>query len=160
MEAFQIGPFDYTPGKSRTLNGVAQAEWALYYGDKLVGSAWVAGDRAQVVEALAVQRGDFVTRLRTDNARDCLILRRWDDAAPLDSMLLESWPDDLAGAVANDSSEYWAEVQGSKRRMPVTLEQWARIRERHSAPHLAWIAGLLPADVLARESADWRAPTS
>ena len=46
MEAFQIGPFDYTPGKSRTLNGVAQTEWALYYGDKLVGSAWVAGDRA------------------------------------------------------------------------------------------------------------------
>ena len=138
MEAFQIGPFDYTPGKSRTLNGVAQAEWALYYGDKLVGSAWVAGDRAQVVEALAVQRGDFVARLRSDNAPDCLILRRRDDAAPLDSMLLESWPDDLAGAVANDSSEYWAEVQGSKRRMPVTLEQWARIRERHSAPHLAF----------------------
>ena len=46
MEAFQIGPFDYTPGKSRMLNGVAQTEWALYYGDKLVGSAWVAGDRA------------------------------------------------------------------------------------------------------------------
>ena len=44
--------------------------------------------------------------------------------------------------------------------MPVTLEQWARIRERHSAPPLTWIAGLLPADVLARESADWRAPTS
>ena len=46
MEAFQIGPFDYTPGKSRTLNGVAQTEWALCYGGKLVGSAWVAGDRA------------------------------------------------------------------------------------------------------------------
>ena len=83
MEAFPIGPFDYTPGKSRMLNGVAQTEWALCYGGKLVGSAWVAGDRAQVVEALAVQRGDFVARLRTDNARDCLILRRWDDAAPL-----------------------------------------------------------------------------
>ena len=160
MEAFQIGPFDYVPGKSRMLNGVAQTEWALYYGDKRGGSAWVAGDRAQVVEALAVQRGDFVTRLRTDNARDCLILRRWDDAAPLDSTLLESWPDDLAGSVADDSSEFWAEVQGSKRRMPVTLEQWARIRERHSAPPLNWIAGLLPADVLARELADWRAPTS
>ena len=75
-------------------------------------------------------------------------------------MLQESWPDDLAGSVANDSSELWAEVQGSKRRMPATLEQWARIRERHSAPPLTWIAGLLPADVLARESADWRAPTS
>ena len=160
MEAFQIGPFDYTPGKSRTLNGVAQTEWALCYGDKLVGSAWVAGDRAQVVEALAVQRGDFVARLRTDNAPDCLILRRWDDAAPLDSTLLESWPDDLAGSVADDSSEFWAEVQGSKRRMPVTLELWARLRDRHSAPPLAWIAGLLPADVLARELADWRAPTS
>lgn len=160
MEAFQIGPFDYTPGKSRTLNGVTQAGWALYYGDKLVGSAWVAGDRAQVVEALAAQRGDFVARMRTDNAPDCLVLCRWDDAAPLDSMLLETWPDDLAGSVANDSSEFWAEVQGSKRRMPVTLEQWARIRERHSAPPLAWIAGLLPADVLAREPADWRAPTS
>ena len=52
MEAFQIGPFDYTPGKSRTLNGVAQTEWDLAYGDKLVGSAWVAGDRAQVVDVL------------------------------------------------------------------------------------------------------------
>ena len=42
MEAFQIGPFDYVPGKSRMLNGVAQTEWALCYGGKLVGSAWVA----------------------------------------------------------------------------------------------------------------------
>ena len=160
MEAFQIGPFDYAPGKVRTLNGVSQTEWALSYGGELVGSAWVAGDRAQVVEALAVQHGDYVARLRTDNAPDCLILRRWDDAAPLDSMLLESWPDALAGSGVNDSSEFWAEVQGTRRRMRVTLQHWARLKELHQAPHLSWLAGLLPADVLARESADWRAPTS
>ena len=62
MEAFQIGPFDYTPGKSRTLNGVAQTEWDLAYGDKLVGSAWVAGDRAQVVDALASMRGELTAQ--------------------------------------------------------------------------------------------------
>ncbi len=160
MEAFQIGPFDYTPAKARTLNGVPQTEWALSYGGKLVGSAWIAGDRAQVVEALAAQRADFTARLCLDNTPDRLILRRWDDAAPLDSMLLESWPDELAGSVANDSSEFWAEVEGSKRRMPVTLEHWARLRARHSALNSTWIAGLLPAQVLAREPSEWRAPTS
>ena len=160
MEAFQIGPFDYTPGKSRTLNGVAQTEWDLAYGDKLVGSAWVAGDRAQVVDALASMRGELTAQLCMQHKPDKLILRRWDDCAELDATLLESWPEDLAGAIPDDSSEFWAEVEGSKRRMRVTLQHWARLKELHGAPRLAWIAGLLPADVLAREPADWRAPTS
>ena len=73
MEAFQIGPFDYTPGKSRTLNGVAQTEWDLAYGDKLVGSAWVAGDRAQVVDALASMRGELTAQLCMQHKPDKLI---------------------------------------------------------------------------------------
>ena len=132
---------------------------ALAYGAKTVASAWVAGDRAQVVESLAAQRAEFVAKLGADNAPDRLILRRWDDAAPLDSVLLESWPD-LAGSIPDDSSQFWAEVAGTTRRMPVTLAEWAGIRAQHGAPRLAWIAGLLPAEVLSRDPAQWRAPTS
>ena len=160
MEAFQIGPFDYVPGKSRMLNGVAQTEWALYYGDKLVGSAWVAGDRAQVVEAMVGQRGDFIARLRAENEPDRLALRRWNDGTELDIISLESWPDGLAGCIPNDDSEFWAEVVGTTRRMPVTLQQWAALQRRHGAPSFAWIAALLPDDVKSRDAANWRAPTS
>lgn len=160
MEAFQIGPFDYTPCKSRMLNGVAQTEWALYYGDKLVGSAWVAGDRAQVVEAMAGQRGDFIAQLRTENEPDRLALRRWNDYAELDIINLESWPDGLAGCIPNDDSEFWAEVIGTTHRMPVTLQQWTALQRRHGAPNLAWIAALLSDDVLAQDADEWRAPTS
>lgn len=157
---FQIGPFDYAPGKVRNLNGATQKEWALAYGDKTVASAWVAGERAQVVEALAAQRADFVAKLGAENAPDRLILRRWDDAAVLDVVQLETWPQELAGVIPDDSSEFWAEVTGTTRRMPVTLTEWAGIREQHGAPRLAWIAGLLPAEVLSRDPAQWRAPTS
>lgn len=160
MEAFDIGPFTYSPGASRTLNGQRQIEWALSYGSKAIASAWVAGDRAQVVESMVGQRGDFIAQLRTENEPDRLALRRWNDGTELDIISLESWPDGLAGCIPNDSSEFWAEVIGTTHRMPVTLQQWAALQRRHGAPNLAWIAALLPDDVKSRDAAEWRAPTS
>lgn len=160
MEAFQIGPFDYTPGRPRRVNGQQQTEWALSYGSKPIGMAWVAGDSAQVVDALSAQRVDFTARLQQDHEPDRLILRRWDDAALLDATLLESWPEKLAGCVPDDSSEFWAEVKGSRHRMPVTLAQWAHLKEHHGAPHRSWIARLLPDELLSSDPTVWRTPTS
>lgn len=160
MEAFDIGPFAYSPGASRTLNGQRQLEWTLIYGSKAVGAAWVTGDRARVVEAMVGQRGDFIARLRAENEPDRLALRRWNDGTELDIISLESWPDGLAGCLPNDDSEFWAEVVGTTRRMPVTLQQWAALQRRHGAPNFAWIAALLPDDVKRRDAANWRAPTS
>lgn len=160
MEAFDIGPFTYNPGASRTLNGQRQIEWTMSYGSKSIAAEWVAGDRAQVVEAMAGQRGDFIARLRAENEPDRLALRRWNDGTELDIVSLDSWPDRLAGCIPNDSSEFWAEVSGTTHRMPVTLQQWAALQRRHGAPNLAWIAALLPDDVKSRDAAEWRAPTS
>ena len=160
MEAFDIGPFTYSPGASRTLNGQRQIEWTLIYGSKAIAAAWVAGGRAQVVEAMVGQRGDFIARLRAENEPDRLALRRWNDGTELDIISLESWPDGLAGCIPNDDSEFWAEVVGTTRRMPVTLQQWAALQRRHGTPSFAWIAALLPDDVKSRDAANWRAPTS
>jgi len=160
MEAFQIGPFDYSPAQSRRLNGVMQTEWSLSYGAQLVGAVWVSGERAQVVEALAGPRADFARRMLLEHDPDQLMLRRWSDGAPLDVIKLRFWPEGLSGCIPNDTSEYWAEVVGTTHRMPVTLQEWGAMQRTHGAPALAWIAGLLPDEVLAHDPAGWRAPTS
>ncbi len=160
MEAFSVGPFSYEPGKTRTVNGVPQREWALQYASSVVGAAWVAGPHAAVVEALADARAAATARLASDNAPDTLILRRWSDAQALDSIELSAWPGTLAGCIPDDSSEFWAEVVGTTHRMPVSLREWSALQRTHAAPPLAWIAGLLPDDVRTTDAAQWRAPTS
>ncbi len=160
MEAFQIGPFDYNPGKVRTLNGVPQTEWSLFYGSHAVASSWVPGDRARVIEALADQRAAFIDRLRAEHAQDQLALRRWDDAAPLDVIDVSVWPAGLSGCLPDDSSDLWVEVVSTTHRMPVSLPEWGRIMRKHAAPALGWIACLLPSATLERDPQAWRAPSS
>lgn len=162
MEAFQIGPFDYTPGSTRRVNGAPQTEWTMFYGSKPIGSMFVPAeaDRAAVVGALSAHRVAFVAQARLEHSFDQLILHRWDTDAALDVIDIDAWPEGLAGCVADDRSEFWVTVKGSTHRMPVTLGQYAEIVRKHGAPALHWTAGLLPEDVMTRDAAAWRAPTA
>lgn len=162
MEAFQIGPFDYAPGATRRVNGTLQTEWAMAYGAKPIGSAFVpeSADRSRIIEALTTSRGEFCERAKQAHAPDQLVLHRWDDATTLDATDIDHWPDGLSACIADDRSELWATVSGSTHRMPVTLGQYTETVRKHGAPPLHWIAGLLSDDVTARDAAKWRAPTS
>lgn len=162
MEAFQIGPFDYAPGATRSVNGTPQTKWAMAYGGKPVGSAFVSDEtgRSGIIDALATQRSEFCARVKQSHATDHLVLHRWDDAAPLDFLGIVAWPDGLSGCIADDRSDLWVTVMGSTHRMPVTLRQYTEIVRRHSVPGLHWVACLLPDEVTTRDAAQWRAPSS
>lgn len=161
MDAFNFGPFTFSPGRALRVTGVASQRWAMSYGSEDIAerSAPTGATQGEVIEAFAEDRAAFVQRARIAHwpARVSLIdVESGNEVAHF----LASGSCGMTPGIIDDRSRHWLRSADKLYSRDVTLTEFAQIAADHSAPENAWIAGLLPDAVLTDDPDDWRAPTS
>lgn len=165
MQAFSSGPFTFEPAaRGLKLNGEACRHWSLRYGSRelamhtLPDTLTQDGIRQEFAEDVSAFRRKAEIKHRPDvlelieEATDKVLAR-----IPIGSW----WPEGFSGCIPDDRFPYWLMTQAKPRSgMPVTLQEFAKIVEDFAEPANAWIAGLLPSDVLTMAPSEWRAPSS
>lgn len=161
MKNIQTGPFEFVQTKTLKVNGVACARIQMLYGNKLLAERVLPAVTgvSQIIESFADDRADFAAAARANNAPDVVYLVDFETDDAVASIATDSACGMTAG-MANDSSKYWLRSANRLQSRPVTLQQFAVLSAQHAAPARAWIAGLLPDEVLTLDAADWRAPTA
>lgn len=161
MDAFNFGPFTFTPGRALRVAGTPSRNWTMSYGADAVAEhvAPATATRDAIADAFDADLAEFVRRARGDfwPARISLI------DVETDEEIGHFLSDDGCGmtpGLIDDRSRYWIRSADRLFSRDVTLSEFARIASEHAAPENAWIAGLLPDAVLTDDPDDWRAPTS
>jgi len=111
------------------------------------------------IEAFDDVRADFELRMREAHwsQRVYLVDSETDEAvAHFDTNSMCG----MTAGIVNDSSKYWLRSVDRIFSRDITLQEWGQIVAENQAPALAWIAGLLPDEVLTTNASAWRAPTS
>lgn len=188
MSAFSAGPFNFDPAaRGVSLHGRAARRWTLRYGAAEVASTHVDDPATQtaVREAFANAIGRFVARAQATAAAppaapaeriDIVRLVRSTDMTGVAGETLGEFAarapiPGLTAGLIDDRFETWLIAGSPPRALPMSVDEFERLRAAHSEipraqpprderPPRAWIAGLLPRDVLSDEATEWRAPTS
>lgn len=157
MNAFGDGPFTFTPG-DQLADG--RQQWNMYYGSKfIVMHTLEALTRDQVAHAFDDDRAAFVQAARDAHEPERVSLI--DNETGNEVGYFFSF--DMCGmtpGIVDDRSRYWLRSADRLYSRNVTLSEFAQIAASESVPPDAWIAGLLPGDVLTTDVEEWRAPTS
>lgn len=156
------GPFTFISGGPKIINGLPSHQWVMYYGDTELAMRTISGPNVEpsvLVDAFGQDRADFIARTQRDFALPRVDLIDYETGEAV--AVFHSH--DLCGmqqGLIDDRSRYWIRTADRRYSRPVTLTEFAHIVAEHAAPQNAWIIELLPADVLSRDPAEWRAPTS
>ena len=162
---FNIGPFAFeATGPAQTIDGESVRRWEMRYGPKSLGwhRVGAAAPQSVVAEAFEDERAAFVASAKREHLPP--LVRLYDLSR--DEMLaavrvVGGVLPGMEGVIPNDSSVLWLlSEHRPPRAMAVTLPEFVEICARHAAPARAWIAGLLPDDVLTADPGQWRAPSS
>ena len=151
-ENFMVGPFEISPAGHDTYD--------IFYGVKpKTRGVYVPGKTRQAVaEALSDVLIDIKNKMRDATALHCIKL-----VTPTGDKLDEMWGEGdalngLAGAIPDDRFPFWAKC--GLLAAPVTIAEWRGMAKRIAAPRRAWIANLLPSEILDANPDTWRAPTA
>ena len=161
MQDFQSGPFEYRAGQRTKLAGQPNIEWSLCYGGKMLAERFVpaAAPRGEVQCAFSDDIADFKARASKEYAPDRFELIDYETGDAVAAFFAHSVPDMTPGLV-DDRSRYWVRSANRLYSRPVTLCGFGALTAAHQAPALAWVAGLLPSEVLTLDAKEWRAPTA
>lgn len=159
---FNIGPFTARPSGRVTLNGERKQRFDIQYGDQtFLSDATVdEGTQAQVTDQLGENISEIISALRSEHEarhRIDLVDGHGERLASFNSGSY-ALPDMTAGLV-DDRFPYWLRTADRLYSEVVTLNEYAKLRAQHELSERAWIADLLPADVLTIDPDEWRSPT-
>lgn len=164
MNSFNSGPFTFEPAaRGLKLNGEACRHWSLRYGSRELAMHTLPDTLTQdgIREEFSSDIGSFVRKAQSAHAPDMLELIEEATGETLARISVTTLPDGFSGCIPDDRFPYWLMTAAKPRHgMPVTMQEFAGLARKLAAPESAWIAGLLPDDVLTADPAEWRAPTS
>lgn len=153
---FHIGPFAIRPlGRV----GNSHQRFEIEYGGMTDSTTTEIGTQREVAARLAGFLADWTAELR----------RKHESGIPVELVdadgerLAHFLSDDMLGmtpGLIDDRARYWLRTQDRRYSRHVTLDEYAQLRARYELPPLAWIAELLPEDVLTDDPAEWRSPSS
>ena len=161
MQDFKFGAFECRAGQRTKLAGQPNVEWSLRYAGKTLSERFVpaVAPRGEVQCAFSGDIADFKARARKEYAPDRFELIDCETGDAVAVFFAHNVPDMSPGLV-DDRSRYWLRSANRLRSRPVTLSEFGALTAAHQAPPLAWVAGLLPEEVLTLDAAEWRAPTA
>lgn len=161
---FEFGPFSFSAGGIKTINGQSSRAWNLSYGVEQLAAHHIdaAASRGAVIDAFRSSMADLVERFKRAG---------WPEAVQLlhatTGVILATIPvpggvlGGMIPAIPDSSSEYWLTTARSPvRSMRVTLDEFAIIAAHHIASPCEWMQSAMPDAVLALDPAQWRAPTA
>lgn len=187
MNDFSFGPFHFEPAQGGfSINNVKSHRWTMCYGRDVLAEHTLGDNfnRSQIVEAFDVDRSAFIRRASACDApppakrpthavlvesTDCVgvagkTLGGFDVLAPIAG---------LSAGLIDDRFATWLVVPETSQCLPMGADEFERLAEAHRAIaeadkivptrselKKAWLAGLLPDDVMTDDSELWRAPTS
>lgn len=187
MNAFSFGPFRFEPAqRGFSINGVKSHRWTMLYSCDVLSERTIDDDstRSQIVAAFDADRSAFIrrasscdapppakhpTRAVLVEATDCVgvagkTLCGFDVLAPIAG---------LSAGLIDDRFATWLVVPATRQCLPMSADEFERLADAHraiaeagkavtsrSATPKAWIAGLLPDEVMTDDPARWRAPAS
>ncbi|AJY62577.1 hypothetical protein [Burkholderia glumae] len=164
MREFQHGPFLYSANNQRSIAGRPCLDWEVHYDDRgqALCSMTLPADSTQsaVIEALADSVASFRRNAMRDGAVDVLQLVRQSDDVVLSGVPVRALPAGMSNCLMDDRFPTWAQVAGTTLRVPMDIAEFTEHVSQARAPKNAWIAGLLPDEVLTLDADEWRAPTS
>lgn len=188
MNEFTSGPFAFEPFGIIKFGGADLRRWELSYGSKLLADrrAPAGATQDQVREVFYDDISDFVkkhcskpTPAKKQEGLPPDLVQLVDEATgEVLGQFLSAAP--IAGLTAGLTDDRWPTwlVTANKptRSLPMGLDEFERLHAAHhaanealaapcprqhvTAPASAWIAGLLPEEVLDTDPESWRAPTS
>lgn len=154
---FHIGPFAIRPlGRV----GNSHQRFEIEYGGMTDSTTTEIGTQREVSARLAGFLADWTAELRRKHERGTLV--ELVEEGTGERLALFS-TDSLLGmtpGLIDDRARYWLRTADRRYSRPVTLGEYGRLRAEYERPPLAWIADLLPDDVLTDNPENWRAPTS
>lgn len=156
------GPFTFTSGRIININGTPSRKWRMTYGqkelaEKTILSANTAMD--ELHDTFGTERTEFERHAKSEcapNRIDLVDFETGDAVASFDSYSMCG----MTPGLINDGSRLWLRSSDRKYSRDVTLNEFARIAVECEALPLAWVAGLLPDEVLADDVAEWQPPTA
>jgi len=189
MQDFQHGPFEFsTVGRPVTINGQPSQRWQMQYGNSVLAERTLTAQAPQsdIIEAFAGDRIDFIRshqpapERRAPAERTIVKLVRSTDVTGVPGKLIGEFEQraeipGLTAGLLDGRYETWLITGSPMRAVPMTLDEFERLRAAHNAiaaaeaaatsaavqgPSRAWIATLLPDDVLTTIPEQWRAPTN
>lgn len=149
---FMVGPFEVRPKAGDVFD--------IHYGAKIIlRDIYSAGTTRQaIIDDLSDVLADFRNTLHDRTQLDRIELVN-PDGDVLDTILTDgAGLEGMVGSIPDNRYPYWATC--GKMARPVTLPEWRRMGAELAAPARAWIANLLPEEVLSQDPETWRAPTS
>jgi len=185
---FNYGPFSFAPGQRAQINGQRTTEWEMHYGAERTAARRIPEDasRADIIEAFGDDRrafireaqpavvpqpnsleGGYTVRLVTSTKST------GQHGGVIDSFLCLAPIPGMSAGLIDDRYPTWA-VSEIGTVEPMGEDEFMRLKSAHEAirdalldgikpqqrrPN-AWIAGLLPDDVLTQEPEHWRAPAA
>ena len=177
-------------GKPVTLNGTASQRWVMSYACKQLHESVLPVDatRAQIIDAFDECRAQFVrdrNPARSGHPSPLAhgyMVRLYESAAAtgvkgreIDSFLCLAPIEGMASTIIDDREPTWLIDDKYGFCTPMGMREFARLKEAHEAiamaltstvpaairpAALAWLAGVLPEDVMTTDPQEWRSPTA
>lgn len=159
---FNIGSFTVRPSGRMQVAGEQHQLFDIAYGSDTMRERIPVktGTQNQVAAQLNEAMSDIIKALRAEN--ECRYLIELVNARGERLAAFKAGSSVVSGMTAgliDDRFDYWLRSEDQLYSMPVTLNEYAALRAEHNLPCHAWIADLLPADVLTTGPEDWRPPT-
>lgn len=189
MQDFQHGPFEFVAlGRPITANGQQPQRWQMQYGHSVLAERTLTAQASQgdIIEAFANDRSDFIRshqpspERRAPAERTIVKLVRSTDITGAPGKLLGEFEQraeipGLTAGMLDDRYDTWLITGSPMKAVPMTIDEFERLRAAHNAiaaaesqavtnvaqePPRAWIASLLPGDILTTDLEQWRPPTN
>lgn len=161
MDAFMHGPFAFEPRERIRRAGKPGHKWDMLYAGESLGWHAILDDatRDAIVEEFAEERARMIDNMRAANCPERVSLVDAESGKAVAHFLSFSSCGMTPGLI-DDRARYWLRSDDRLYSRNVTLDEYAQVVAEHAAAPLAWIAGLLPLEVLMSDSSAWRAPTA
>lgn len=152
-ENFMVGPFEVRPKSGDRAD--------VIYGLKTLATNidHDGGTRHEVAESLS----DCFARLRNElrSKTELYSINLMQNGERVAGFVCEEpVVDNMTAGLIDDRAEFWLQSANRLYSMPVTIDEYAMLRQMHSASSLCWVKNLLPTDVITDDPEQWRAPTS
>ncbi|WP_447556409.1 hypothetical protein [Vreelandella sp. EE22] len=153
-----VGPFTIIPGES--LGQIGQRFEIRYNAKYSCEIVTPAKTKTEVIDAADDAISDLYRALRNDHERRHQIYLTDGQGEVISGFTAAGILPDMTPGLVDDRFEYWLKDESGKYSQVVTLGEFARLRAEHELPKYAWIANLLPHEVLNTDPDEWRAPTA
>lgn len=160
LQPFASRPFSFHPV---AVESEACQRWTLYYGLQELAMHMLPDslNQGEIREKFTDAIESFACKAKASHMPGGLELVEEETGEALVGLAVTRIPDGLSECTPDERYPYWLMTTAQPRRgMPVTLQQFTQLAEALAAPEHAWIAALLPNDVLTENPAGWREPTS